>query len=314
MNEYEKITNETRKQVSKLTLLQQRDIVRIYDEAIKSISEQVKKAGNKTLSKRWLIDYRKELGSTRAELARALGKSITGYTTLAADKSIEGQAKILGIILNEAALDTGNHFSTAFSVVQKDVIADIISGGLYKDKRGLSSRIWIYTKDNKKDVESIILQGIAEKKSAIKIAEDLQEFVKPKAQRSTTWGKAYPMLMGKIIDYNAMRLARTSINHAYQTATIRSSNMNPFVDGILWRSAAIHGRTCDVCMDRDGQIFPKNDVPLDHPNGLCTMIPYITKSTDEVAEELYDCVYGEYNPKLDEWYKEFGEYFINKTI
>jgi len=106
-----------------------------------------------------------------------------------------------------------------------------------------------------------------------------------------------------------MRLARTSINHAYQTASIQSSNINPFVDGIEWRSALIHGRTCELCIERHGQVFPKDDVPLDHPNGLCTMLPVIEKSLDQVAEELRDWVDGGDNPILDGWYDNYGDYF-----
>jgi hypothetical protein len=76
----------------------------------------------------------------------------------------------------------------------------------------------------------------------------------------------------------------------------------------------IHGRTCDLCRERHGQIFPVNDVPLDHANGLCTMIPYIPKSLDEVADELKNWLEGNSNSKLDMWYNEYGEYFAFKKI
>lgn len=62
--------------------------------------------------------------------------------------------------------------------------------------------------------------------------------------------------------------------------------MNPFVEGIEWQSALIHDRTCSLCEEMHGQIFPKDDVPLDHPNGLCSMLPVIEKSLEEAAEEL----------------------------
>jgi len=302
LNEYERITRETRRRVSRLTLQQQRDILRIYDGAIKSISEQVKKAGNKTLSQRWLTDYRRELTRTRAALARELDKSITGYTTRAAREAVNGQLMIINGIMEAARLDPGNHFSTALSVVQRDVVNDIVSGGLYKDNKALSRRIWIHAGDNTRDIESIIAQGIAEKKSAIKLAEDLEEYVKPSAERPSNWGAAYPTLAGKAVDYNAQRLARTSINHAYQSATIRACQDNPFVEGIEWRSALIHGRTCQTCIDRHGVIFPKDDVPLDHPSGMCTVLPVITKSSDSIANELNDWVNGGNNRGLDDWF------------
>lgn len=47
-------------------------------------------------------------------------------------------------------------------------------------------------------------------------------------------------------------------------------------------------------------------------NGLCTMIPVIKKSLDNVASELKDWVNGKSNKKLDEWYQEYGNYFALK--
>lgn len=50
------------------------------------------------------------------------------------------------------------------------------------------------------------------------------------------------------------------------------------------------------------------------PNGLCTMIPVISKPLDDVALELKDWVNGESNPKLDKWFKEYGDYFNFKKL
>lgn len=47
-------------------------------------------------------------------------------------------------------------------------------------------------------------------------------------------------------------------------------------------------------------------------NGLCTMIPYISKSLDEVATELRDWIDGSANQKLDIWYNKYGDYFAFK--
>jgi len=106
-----------------------------------------------------------------------------------------------------------------------------------------------------------------------------------------------------------MRLARTSINHSYQTASIQSSTLNPFVEGIEWQSALIHGRTCGLCQERHGTIYPIDEVPLDHPSGLCSMLPTVGKGLDQVAEELKSWLDGEDNPILDNWYDNYGDYF-----
>lgn len=314
MNEYEKIALATRKKVSKLTLQQQRELLNLYESTIDSLATKIAKAKDKSLTKRWLLDYKKELTRVKRELAKEITKSTRGFITKAAKVGTETEQQILSKVFEFAGIDPGNHFATMFSQVQNKVIKDIISGNLYKDSKTLSSRIWTIADKTDNDIQYIINQGILEKKSALELAKDLEKFVSEPSKRPWNWGKVYPDLMGTKIDYNAQRLARTSINHAYQTATIQSSGMNPFVKGIEWRSALIHGRTCDLCSERHGKIFPKDNVPLDHPNGLCTMIPYIPKDLDTVADELKKWLDGGSNSKLDLWYDEYGDYFAFKKL
>lgn len=314
MNEYERIALETRKKVSKLTLEQQRQLLNLYEITIDSLATKITKAKDKSLTKRWLLDYKKELTRVKRELAKKITKSTRGFITKAAKVGTETEQQILSKVFEFAGIDPGNHFKTMFSQVQDKVVKDIISGNLYKDNKTLSSRIWNYGNEFERDIQYTVNQAILEKKSAIELAKDLEKYVKEPAKRGSDWGRCYPNLRSKKVDYNAMRLARTSINHAYQNSSIQSSNMNPFVEGIEWRSALIHGRTCDLCSERHGKIFPKDDVPLDHPNGLCTMIPYIPDDLDTVADELKKWLDGGSNSKLDLWYNEYGEYFAFKKL
>lgn len=314
MSEYEKIALATRRKVSKLTLEQQRELLNLYESTIESLVRKATRSRDKSLTQRWLLDYQKELTKAKDDLRRSISKSTRGYITKAAKIGTETEQQIMKRIFEAAALDVGPHFNTMFSVVQNQVIADILSGNLYKDKKTLSQRIWDHSSKFERDIQYVINQGILEKKSALELARDLEHFVKEPAKRPWEWRKVYPNMGNTRIDYNAQRLARTSINHAYQNSSIQSSGMNPFVEGIEWRSAQIHGRTCDLCLDRHGQVFPKDDVPLDHPNGLCTMLPYIPKDLDAVADELKDWLDGGDNPMLDKWYEEYGEYFSTGSL
>lgn len=314
MNEYERIALETRKKVSRITLQQQRELFRLYEDAISNLASKAAAAKDKTLTKRWLVDYNKEIVIAKKKLTKEIFYESHGVIGKAAKYGSQAIERIMALIFGHAGIDPGEHFSTMFSVVQKGIIEDILSGNLYKDRLTLSQRIWNHSGGFEKDIQYIINQAILEKKSAIELAKDLEEYVRVPAKRPTTWGSSYPNLRNKAVDYNAQRLARTSINHAYQTASIKSSNINPFVEGIEWRSALQHGRTCDLCRERHGHIYPKDDVPLDHANGLCTMLPYIPKDLDSVAEELRGWIDGANNPKLDEWYEEYGNYFAFKKL
>lgn len=312
MNEYEKIALATRRKVSKLTLDQQRQLLKLYENSIDNLATKITKSKDKSLNQRWLTDYQKELKRVSNNLAKDIKASTESAIGKAARIGTETEQQIMNRIFKQAGLDTGDHFTSMFSQVQDNVVKDILSGNLYKDNKTLSNRIWNVSGKFNSDIQYVINQAIVEKKSAIELARDLEQFVLDPAKRSWDWNKIYPILKNTSVDYNAARLARTSINHAYQTATIQSSSMNPFVEGIEWRSANIHGRTCELCMERDGQVFPKDNVPLDHPNGLCTMIPYIPKSLDTVADELGAWLGGGNNPMLDDWYSEYGGLFATQ--
>ena len=262
---YEKIVRQQRKEIAKLTLEQQGKVLGLYDHAIGDLIEKASGTKDKSLGRRWTLDYFDELERVRNELERELEVQILGSSKKAAKIGTKAEQQVMTEIFRKANIDTGDHFTSMFSQVQDNVVRDIITGNLYKDKRTLSQRIWNHGEDFEKDIQYTINQAILQKKSAIELAADLEKFVREPARRGTTWGRCYPNLRNKRVDYNAMRLARTSINHSYQTASIQASNLNPFVEGIEWQSALIHGRTCELCKERHGQVFPVKDVPLDHP-------------------------------------------------
>lgn len=301
---------QTRRQIAKLTLQQQQELSKLYEDVIISLSNRVSKKG--TLNNRWVKSCSKEVEKAkkvlRADIAKQLSKSIDESAKL----GLKGQQLVMDVLLSAGDMEVSDSFINMLSRVNQNVVADIMNGNLYKDNKTISNRIWNYGEEFEKDIQYTINQAILEKKSAIELAGDLEEYVKEPAKRAADWGKSYPRLRYKAVEYNAMRLARTSINHAYQNATIQSSQINPFIEGIKWHSAEIHGRTCQLCIDRANNdeyglgrgVFPKDKVPLDHPNGLCTMIPHIIKSMDEIGQELRGWVDGKDNPLLDKWREE----------
>lgn len=270
---YEDITNQIRGRVSKLTLQQQKHLNNLYEDAIKGLAKTAKGIRSKSLSNRWVKDYRKELMRVRRELRVGIRKQVKISTRASANLGIKGQQMVMIRMFEAADGIVVPSFTGMFSQVSDNIVKDIISGNLYKDNKTLSSRIWTYDKKFNRDIQYTINQAILEKKSAIDLADDLDQFIKIPAKRDSEWGKAYPNLKNRKADYNAIRLARTSINHAYQTSTVQSSKMNPYVGGIEWISAEIHGRTCQLCIDRANEdsyglgngVFPVELLPLDHP-------------------------------------------------
>ncbi|MCI6457868.1 MAG: phage head morphogenesis protein, partial [Clostridium sp.] len=106
------------------------------------------------------------------------------------------------------------------------------------------------------------------------------------------------------LDYEALRLARTTLTHQAQIAVINSSKINPYLQFVKWHSDHQAGRTCQQCIDRDGQLFKIDEVPLDHPNGMCWIQPVYsidgkTEATpEEIARDMKAWAEGSKNSKL----------------
>jgi SPP1 gp7 family putative phage head morphogenesis protein len=161
----------------------------------------------------------------------------------------------------------------------------------------LSRSIWNSTSKAKKDINTIIAEGIAQNKSTYDIAKDLEKYVNPSAKKDWAWSKVYPGT-NKVVDYNAQRLARTMVSHAYQQAFVRVTKPNPFVTKYRWL-ASNSNRVCELCNSRDGVLFEKDDLPMDHPNGMCTFTAVIDQPMTDIADRIADWALGQPDSELD---------------
>lgn len=198
--------------------------------------------------------------------------------------------------------ENGLPIQGAYSHVPTDIIRSVASGQLYAGNWSLSRALWLNTRETQQDIQSIVAQGIIQNKSAFDIAKDLEKYVDPTARKDWEWSKVYPGTR-KVVDYNAQRLARTMVSHAYQQAFVRTTQKNPFVTKYQWE-ASNSERVCQLCLDRDGQYYKKDELPLDHPNGMCTFIAVIEDDMDTIADRLADWAHGADDPALDGWAKD----------
>ena len=225
------------------------------------------------------------------------------------DSSIKQMAETVVKNEHDFMAKAGISFKTSFTKIPTDVLSEIKTGAIYNEKWYLSDAIWADQKNKLRDINTIITNGVAAGKTTYEIAKDLEIYVDPKAVKPWAWSKVYPVST-KVIDYNAQRLARTVIAHAYARATIREAKNNPLSEGIMWHSA-LSERSCEICIERNGKVFAPDDLPLDHPNGLCTYT-IVTPTMEEIADRLADWVNGADDKELDEWYaKQNGEAVID---
>lgn len=276
-------------------------IKRAYSTTAKDVKDRLarlKAAGPGNMSyatysakKLYLEGLLKDLNNSLDNLERTVQVTLLG----AAEESGFIAIKATENMLKEIGLD----MKGAFSYVPRQEVANILSGKLYGSDWNFSKAIWGMEKKTKDDLEKIVARGLAENKPIYDIAKDLEKYVDPSARKPWDWSKVYPGTT-KTVDYNAQRLARTMIQHSYQTSMVQAQKDNPFCKGIIWHSVGLHGRTCEQCLERDGQVFPVKDLPLDHPNGLCYFEPALDDMND-IADRLADWTMGKDDLAIDNY-------------
>lgn len=282
---------------TELTKTQQKDIERMYRRIARNIKKEAEGLPDSTsgrLRRMYLKEMQKQIDSQLTSLGNNLERTITSNMLTVAGAVCDDSLAFLQAI--------GMPLEGAFLHVPADVVQTVITGQLYEGRWSLSRSIWKHTSKTKRDINTIIAEGIAQNKSAYDIAKDLERYVNPSARKPWDWSKAYPGTAKKV-DYNAQRLARTMVSHAYQQAFVRSTQKNPFVTAYRWDASNSH-RVCEICAARDGVTYKKDELPLDHPNGMCTFIAVMEESMVDMADRLADWVNGKADPELDV-YAEF---------
>ena len=275
----------------------QKQIQAMYKKVAKNLAKEAEKLSkdgtiSDTMKRNYLNQYiislNKEIDDIELKLNGAIQNSMSTTAKAVVDANIEFMGR------------AGLNLKDAFDTVPKDVVEALISGHVYKSDWTLSKAIWGTSQKTKNDVEKVIAQGIAGQKSTYDIAKDLEQYVDPAAKKPWDWSKVYPGTAKKV-DYNAQRIARTMVQHAYQQTFRTTISKNPFITGVIWHSVFATGRTCQMCMDRDGQHYDKGKEPLDHPNGLCYLEPEIPSSLDDIGERLANWANGASDPEIDKW-------------
>ena len=159
-----------------------------------------------------------------------------------------------------------------FANVPEQIIERIVSGKIYQSGWSLSASIWTNHQHIQKKAYEIVAGGIAQNKPIYKIAQDLQKWVDPR--RRKPWNlvgangrRIYPYN----VDYCAQRLARTLVQHSYQQSFIDATKDNDLIVDYIW--VANGSRACPTCLAMDGKHYPKDALPMDHPQGMCVMVP-----------------------------------------
>ena len=289
------------KKRAKLDRAQQSQIKSLYSQVSKDIKAQISKLDTSTASGSMRVIYLQNLEKQVNEAMENVGKNVEKITV----NNMLKAANLVGDDISSWLSKYNVQIAENYSHVASDVVQSLVTGQIYEGDWTLSSAVCKNIKENQNDINMIMAKGIAENKSVADIANDLANYTNP--HKLTKWNLVAPdgrRVLRSSVDYRAQRLARTMTSHAYQQSFIRATEKNPFVIDYVWVSSN-GGRTCPLCADRDGQHYTAKDLPLDHPNGMCTWIAN-TKSDDEIIEKLADWVNGGEDEELDEYAKSLG--------
>jgi hypothetical protein len=153
----------------------------------------------------------------------------------------------------------------------------------------LAERIYANGKVSTKQVGRIVERGLARQVSAKQLAGQVKGFYRPDVPGGAS--------------YAAMRLARTEINNAHHTTTIRLTKDKPWVTGYKWNLSRSHPKPdpCDALAGHNEGlgpgVFSKGNAPdRPHPQCLC----YLTHLYLDDEEIVNNIANGDYDSYLED--------------
>ena len=292
-----------------ITISQRKEISNLYVEWAKDIDElanyyKLKTTKSAPIVESQLRDLYKQIKQASDDVLKETQGVIVKNMYTMSKEMVDANAKWL----NSIGFNVGD-FDVAFSNVPKNVVERLVNGQIYDSSWSLSKSIWGDSQKTQKDLYTLVAKGVAQNKPIYDIAKDLERYVNPK--KISRWNfeaKDGVKIYKKAVDYNSQRLARTLVQHSYQQSFIETTKHNPFVQKYKWVSNG--SRVCDICLERDGKTYSKDELPMDHPNGMCTMEIVVSDTlTDDIANWINEPD-GTY-PDIDEFASNFG-YDISK--
>lgn len=297
------LNNQLRNKPRELTKKQQQQIIQVYKKAyMDTINRGIKNAyGDSKAVKNLTAAYSQQIYD---ELLKVVMK----YNSKVANDLSDINKQMMQLLMGDGYKQIKDQVDKLVDIVNADTVEQLIRGKVYEDRKGLDKRLWSCTNTSGEKIEDAVASCMAEGMGAAEMAQNLKEFA---MGGHHTWsrnkireklGSGYARKYSGGLDYESLRLARTTITHQSQIETINTKKVNPYMGGVQWHSNHEAGRTCDACNALDGRIYiiDKEDIPLDHPNGACWLEPVWMingkKATPEdIAKDMRAWANGEKN-------------------
>lgn len=239
-----------------------------------------------TLKAAQLAIVRRELHVVLSALWGDMGRSVRQGVEAAVVRAAEGAQDVLWQYLDKHGVALPG-FKLATVAQAKQGIAAILA----KAKNGIPLARSVYKAQalSTGQVDRKVSQGLLLGHNAKTIAKSVKTMINPNVAGG--------------VSYAAHRLARTEINHAYQTAQAERYEDEPWTHGMKWNLSKSHPSPdiCNVLAEQNlhqlGKgVYPVGQRPDSHPNCLC----YQTPEQEDEEDFINNFVAGKYNAYLDE--------------
>lgn len=283
---------------------QKKEIAALYQSWADEIGEKAKYYSHKSnasapVSEQYYKELKKQLTATSQVISNEVYNKVKNNIYIVSDAVVADNVEWL-----KSFGFSSEGLNASFSFVPDEIVRRLVTGQIYDSGWSLSKAIWSDNEDTLKDIYKIMAKGVAEQKPIYQIAKELESYVSP--NKKLPWNLTAPdgvKIYKKQVDYNAQRLARTLVQHGYQQSFLATTQNNPFITEYIWRSNG--SRVCQLCLSRDGAHFKKTELPMDHPNGMCTMEPVVVDDMVDQLADWFNSPDGTF-PEIDEFAGNFG--------
>ena len=320
---YARQMNSVLQNVSKnQTKVAEKQVMMIYQDAFDNIANKIKKCDKDSYRRKLLQQYAAQIYNEMNDLMRQIVQDT-------ADQVLDKYSDLVQRGLSGRGFDQDGfdmHMKTTVNITNRQLVEQMIKGKVYDDGKSLDNRLWNVSQGAGKKLNAAIASCLAQGMGAADMSEVIKQFAHTGHH---TWdrrkireklGDGYARSFGRSgLDYEALRLARTTITHQAQLATLAGAQVNPYMNAVRWHSSHTAGRTCTLCNDRDGTIFDLKEVPLDHPNGLCFLEPVFmingkVATPEQIAKDMAKWASGKKNSgTMDKIYSDVAPKPVGKV-
>lgn len=155
----------------------------------------------------------------------------------------------------------------------------------------LSDRIWNADNELRRRIDSLLRDGLRNGSGSLRLSRQLEQFLIP-GRAAIRTRRPY----GTDASFDGMRLARTELARAFNSASYTAAYTNPYVIGMDWALSPSHPKT-DICDSlasvgmggerlREPYAMDGAPVPPAHPHCLCTARSVVTDQPSDVTLQL----------------------------